>query len=81
MVGEYRRNLPAGPARRLLLAVQKALRVAATLNALDPPPTTAPYLQGVQWAAKALAEAKAPEIPTDVAAEAGEAARALEAVH
>jgi hypothetical protein len=81
IIGQYRRALPAGPARRLLLAVQKVLRVGATLDALDPPPTTAPYLEGVQWAAKALAEARAPEIPIDLVEEAVAAARTLDAVH
>lgn len=81
MLGEYRRALPAGPGRQLLLGTQQALRAAATLDALNPPPSTAPYLLGVQWAAKALAEAKAPEIPLDLVEEAGEATRMLDSVH
>lgn len=61
-LGHYRRQLPKGPGRELLLGTQKALRIAATLDALAPPPNATPYLQGVEWAAKALAKAAAKEL-------------------
>jgi hypothetical protein len=81
MLGEYRRQLPQGAPRRLLLAAQKALRSAAAVDVLNPPATTAPYLLGIQWAAKALAEAKADEIPLDPIEEVSEVTRLLNAVH
>lgn len=81
MLGEYRRQLPEGSSRRLLLSTQKALRSAAAVDALNPPATTAPYLLGVQWAAKALAEAKASEIPLDLVEEASDVTRMLDSVY
>lgn len=81
-LGEYRRQLPKGPARDLLLNAQKTLRVAATIDALNPPPGTAHYLTGVEWAAKALAVARAPELRAiDLVAEARATVRALEGLH
>ncbi|HEX5928255.1 MAG TPA: hypothetical protein VFY48_02580 [Solirubrobacterales bacterium] len=79
-LGRYRKQLPKGPARELLRYAQRALRVAATLDALDPPPSTAPYLSGVQLAAQALAVAASEELAIDLVAEAGKVVRALQAV-
>lgn len=81
-LGEYRRQLPEGPPRELILAAQKALRVAATLDALNPPPNTTPYLQGVEWAAKALALARNPELSQlNLTGEARATARAIDSVY
>jgi hypothetical protein len=79
-IGEYRRQLPKGPARELLRHAQRALRVGATLDALNPPASTAPYLAGVQIAAEALAEAASPDLRVDLIAEAKKAVRTLQAV-
>jgi len=82
-LGHYRRQLSeGGPFRELLLGAQKALRVAATLNSLEPPARTAPYLSGVEWAAKALAQGRKKELKQlNLIGEAKATVRALEVVH
>lgn len=80
MIGEYRRELAAGPNRQLLVNAQRALRVAATLDALNPPPDAAPFLEGVTFAAAALAEAGHEEVQIDLATEARNTVRMLEAI-
>jgi hypothetical protein len=81
LMGHYRRKLPESPARELLLCSQKVLRVAATLDAMDPPGTTHPYLQGVEWAAKALALTRCEELRVmNLAGEARATIRALDSV-
>jgi len=79
-LGEYLKQLRKGPARELLRHAQRAMRVAATLDVLNPPPSTAPYLSGVQLAAQALAEAASEDLRIDLVAEATKAVRALQAV-
>jgi hypothetical protein len=81
MLGEYRRQLADGAPGGLLLEAQKALRVAATLEALDPPSTTGPYLPGVQWAARALSLARNDDIEIDLVKEAQATVRSLDAVY
>lgn len=81
-LGHYRRQLPEGSPREFILYAQKALRVAATLAALDPPPNATPYLTGVEWAAKALALARGSELrQINLVGEAKATVRALDAVH
>lgn len=81
-LGHYRRQLPEGPSRELMLGAQKALGVAATLDALDPPPNMTPYVQGVEWAAKALAQARSPKLrQLNLAGEARATVRALAAIY
>jgi hypothetical protein len=63
----------------VLLATQKALRVAASLDDLDPPRTTVPYHDGIRWAARALVAA-AEELGIEVVAESRAAAGRLDAV-
>jgi hypothetical protein len=78
----YRRQTSEGPARELLLGAQKTLRVAATLDAMNPPPSTSPYLQGVEWAAKTLALARHPELRAiNLEGEARATVRALDSLH
>jgi len=81
ILGQYRKKLANGPHRELLLGAQKALRVAATLDALNPPSTTSPYLSGVQWAAKALGKARHHTLSIDVTKEAKATTRALESIY
>jgi hypothetical protein len=81
-LGHYRRQLPEGPSRELMLGAQKTLRVASTLDALNPPPSTMPYVQGVEWAAKALALARNPELrQLNLIGEARATVRALDSIH
>jgi hypothetical protein len=81
-LGRYRRQTPEGPSRELLLCAQKALRVAATLDAMKPPPSTGVYLQGVEWAAKALGLARKPQLRAiNLEGEARATVRALNSVH
>jgi hypothetical protein len=80
MIGEYRRDLDRGSRRQLLVSAQRALRVAATLDALNPAPSAAPFLDGVAHAASALAEARNEEVEIDLVAEARNTVRMLEAV-
>jgi hypothetical protein len=82
-LGHYRRRMPEGAPRELLLRAQKALRVAATLDAMNPPASTDSYLQGVEWAAKALAVAHVPELrrAINLVSEARATVRALDSLH
>jgi hypothetical protein len=78
----YRRQTPEGPPRELLLCAQKTLRVAATLDVMNPPIGTSSYLQGVEWAAKALAVVQNPELRAiNIEGEARATVRALDSVH
>lgn len=80
MIGEYRRDLGRGPKRQMLVFAQRALRVAATLDALNPAPDAGPFLEGVALAASALAEARNEELEIDLVTEARNTVRMLEAV-
>ncbi len=79
MIGKYRRDLGRGPRRQMLVFAQRSLRVAATLDALNPAPNAAPFLDGVALAASALAEARDEELEIDLVAEARNTVRMLEA--
>ncbi len=79
MMGEYRRELPQGPSRQLLLYSQRAMRVAATLDALHPPRDATAFLDGTAYAAAALAEARHEDLQIDLVAEARSTVRILEA--
>jgi hypothetical protein len=80
-LGRYRRELPEGPARDLLLRSQKALRVATTLDSMNPPADTEPFRDGVEWAAKALAQAASKELAElNLIGEARATVKALEVV-
>jgi hypothetical protein len=78
-LGKYRLDSATSEGNDVLLATQKALRVAAALSALLPPGTTRPYLDGVRWAAKALVAAQN-ELGLDIVAEVATTVNRLDAV-
>jgi hypothetical protein len=80
MLGHYRLRNRNKPGKDVLLSTQKALRVAASLRALEPPESTLPYLDGIRWAAKALVAAQR-DTDTDLVAEAQRTTQRLDAVY
>jgi hypothetical protein len=79
MLGEYRLENRDKDGKGVLLATQKALRVAASLRLPDPPPSTQPYLDGIRWAAKALV-AMHRELDVDITGEAKRTTARIDAV-
>jgi hypothetical protein len=80
-LGAYRRELAEGPARELLLRAQKALRVAATLDSMNPPGNVDPFRDGIEWAAKALAKTASKDLRAlNLIGEAQATVKALEVV-
>jgi hypothetical protein len=79
LLNEYRLANGRWPGGEVLLATQKALRVASSLRRAEPPATTVPYLDGIRWAATALAVARR-ELRLDVVAEAKLTVQRLDAV-
>lgn len=80
MLGAFRRGLEPKSMRDVLTAVQKALRVGGSLTTDEPMPDASPYVDGVAWAARALARTLAVE-GFDLVGEAGATLRQLQAVH
>ncbi len=79
LLGEYRLANGRKAGKDVLLATQKALRVAASLRRAEPPETTKPYLDGIRWLAKALIAAQR-AFGIDIAAEATRTTARLDAV-
>jgi hypothetical protein len=80
MLGAFRRGVEPKAIRDVLTAVQKALRVGGSLTTDEPMQDGTPYVEGVAWAARALARMLAVE-GFDIVGEAGATLRQLQAVH
>lgn len=79
LLDEYRLANGKKPGSDVLLATQKALRVAASLRRLNPPTSTVPYLDGIRWAGKALVAAQR-QLDLDIVAETKRTVQRLDAV-
>jgi hypothetical protein len=80
MLGAFRRGVEPKGMRDVLTAVQKALRVGGSLTTDEPMQDATPYVEGVAWAARALAKMLVVE-GFDLVGEAGATLRQLQAVH